>query len=118
MIDDAVLAAIARAIADDGDVELALAALRRTDPLLRGAASRRLRGAHADALLATRVKPGTEGAGHALRLAYLLLCSALPPRAVRDDVAAVEAAYEAARAARPLPRAGPWWPAPSPPPSP
>ncbi len=79
MIDDAVLAALARALAGDGDLEAALAALRRGDPLLRGAAGRRLREAHADALLATQVRQGREGARHALRLAYLLVLRALPP---------------------------------------
>ena len=110
MIESAVLDAIARVIAEDGGVERALALLRRGDPLLRGASSRRLREAHADALLATRLKQGPEAAGHALRLTYLLLLRALPPRAVRDDVDAIGAAYEAARAARPTPSAGRWWP--------
>jgi hypothetical protein len=110
MIDDAVLAALAGAVEQDGDVELSLAALRRVDPLLRDQARRRLRDAHADALLATRVKQDPEGARHALRLTYLLVAGELPPRASRDDVAAIGAAFAAAHAARPPARGGFWWP--------
>ncbi len=102
MIDDAVLAALARALELGGGVEDARAALRRADPLIRGAATRRLRAAHAEALLATHVKEGP----HGLRLAYLLVARALPPPRVCDDVAAVEAAYAAA--ARPA-HPGRWW---------
>src|SRR5277367_5333956 len=101
MIDDAVLMAVASALErGGGDVDAARIALRRVDPLLRSAARRRLREAHADALLATRVKHGPEGARHGLRLTYLLVARALPPARERDDVAAVAMAYDAARAAR------------------
>jgi hypothetical protein len=110
MIDAAVLAAIARALEQDGDVDLARAALRRADPLLRGPALRRLRGAHADALLATGAPQDPEGLRHALRFAYLLIARVEPPKA-RGDLAAVAAAYEAERASRPV-RAGPRWPTP------
>lgn len=114
MIDDAVLTAVASALDRGGDVDAAQSALRRVDPLLRSSARRRLREAHADALLVTRVKHGPEGARHGLRLTYLLVARALPPRGERDDVAAVEAAYEATRAARSAGRrrgrAGFWWP--------
>ena len=112
MIDRAALAAIARAVEHGGDLDTALAALSRVDPLLRAAARRRLRGAHADALLATQEKHA-DGGLHALRLAYLCIVRALPARAARDDIVAVTAAYDDARAllrARaPLP-AGFWWP--------
>ena len=106
MIDDAVLAAIARALDQGGGVDEARAALRRTaDPLIRDAAARRLRAAHADAVLATTVKDGT----HALRLAYLRIAVArAPPPGPVDDVAAVEAAYAAAREGRPA-GGGRWW---------
>src|SRR5262245_29586510 len=110
MIDEAVLAAIARAVEKDGDVEQALAELRRADPFLRGSARRRLREAHADAQTATRVKQGPEAARHTLRLAYLLVARALPARAARDDVAAVEAAFSRAVAAHPQAHASFWWP--------
>jgi hypothetical protein len=103
MIDALVLAAIAHAVDHDGDADLALAALRRADPLLRGAASRRLRAAHADALLAVADK---HDALHALRVAYLQVARIAAPAA---DVAAVEAAFAEARARCRSPSRF-WWP--------
>jgi hypothetical protein len=100
MIDRLALAALARAVDADGDLDTAGEALDRADPLLRGAARRRLREAHADALLATSAPRADEGR-HALRLAYLSLARALPPAEERDDVPAVDAAFTAARALRP-----------------
>jgi hypothetical protein len=107
VIDALALAALARAVDGGGDVDTAHAILGRADPLLRAAARRRLRTAHADALLAARDQHADEGR-HALRLAYLMLARALPARHARDDVAAVQAAYEEARARRPA-RGGFWW---------
>ena len=110
MIDRAALAALARAVEHGGDLDSASAALARVDPLLRAAARRRLRVAHADALLATREKRA-DGGRHALRLAYLLLAGAPPAPGARDDVEAVTAAYEAARARHGAPATlGFWWP--------
>jgi hypothetical protein len=108
MIDRAALAAVARAVEHGGDIDAATAAVAQADPWLRSAARRRLRAAHADALLATREKHA-DGGRHALRLAYLLLARALPARGARDDVEAVTAAYDEARARRPA-TAGFWWP--------
>jgi hypothetical protein len=108
-VDGAVLWAIARAIEQGGEVDVALAALRGLDPLLRGSARRRLREAHADAQLATRVRQGADGARHVLRLAYLLVAGVLPARAARDDPSAIEAAYDEACRARPAPRMTVWW---------
>lgn len=108
MIDALALAAIARAVDLGGDVDGASAALGRADPLLRAAARRRVRAAHAEALLMTRVKHA-DGGLHALRLAYLHLGRALPEPSERDDVAAVEAAFTAARARRSGGGGGLWW---------
>jgi hypothetical protein len=110
MIDQAVLAAVAAAVDRGGDLDRALAELRRVDPLLRGAARRRLRAAHADALLSTPIKQGPEAGCHALRLTYLLIARAIPSRAARGDVAAIEAAFTSARASRRPARQAPWWP--------
>lgn len=103
MIDARVLAAIAHAVDHGGDEDLALATLRRADPLLRAAAARRLRAAHADALLAV---PDPRDAPHALRVAYLLVARVAAPA---HDVAAVEAAFAEARALWAAP-ARLWWP--------
>jgi hypothetical protein len=109
MIDAAVLAALADAVDRGGDLDRALAEIGRVDPLLRGTVRRRLRAAHADALLAGPVNgPGAEG--HALRLAYLMVARAIPPRAARRDVAAVEAVFAEARAARAAGGRALWWP--------
>ncbi|APR87410.1 hypothetical protein A7982_12759 [Minicystis rosea] len=108
MIDALALAALARAVDHDGDVDVACAAIGRGDPMLRAAARRRVRAAHADALLAARDKHA-DGGRHVLRLAYLSLARALPDEEERHDVAAVTAAFDAARALRPAP-SGFWWP--------
>src|SRR5580704_12259582 len=105
----AALAALAAAIEQGGDVDVAYAALRRADPLLRGAARRRVRAAWADACLSTRVKHGEEGERHTLRIAYLLVAGSPPYTATIDDVAAVEATFERARATRPVAPGGFWW---------
>jgi hypothetical protein len=110
MIDDAVRAALERALGSDPRIEAATAALRRVDPMLRGAARRRLREVVADAQVATQLRQGPDAERHALRLAYLLLSRALPSRAARDDVDAVEAAYEAERTGRGATRFAVWWP--------
>jgi len=105
VIDPLALAALARALDHDGDLDAAHAALGRVDPLLRAAARRRVRTAHADALLATRDQRADDGR-HALRLAYLMIARAVPGDL--DDVAAVNAAYDEARASRPGPGRV-WW---------
>lgn len=107
MIDALALSAIARALDHGGDVDAACAELRRDDPLLRGPAKRRVRAAHADALIATHEKHA-DGGRHALRIAYLALAKAPATPEEVDDVGAVSAAYDAARALRPSKRHF-WW---------
>lgn len=104
-----VLAAIARAVDRGGSIDEALAALSRVDPLLRSGARRRLREAHADAVLATtRSSQGEQGALHVMRVTYLHAARAVPGPDQIDDAVAVAAAYEEARAhTRPAPRL--WW---------
>lgn len=106
MIDAVALAALARALDHEGDADLAAGAIGRADPILRSAARRRLRRAHADALLATQERHA-DGGRHALRVAYLMISGAPPADA--DDVAATAAVYAEARAKRGA--AMPfWWP--------
>ncbi|MFT3769570.1 MAG: hypothetical protein QM820_29390 [Minicystis sp.] len=107
MIDALALAALARAVDHDGDLDAACADLRRVDPILRAAARRRVRAAHADALLAVRDKQA-DGGRHVLRLAYLFLAGVLPEDADRDDVDAVAVAFDTARALHPAPGRF-WW---------
>jgi hypothetical protein len=111
MASRAVLAAIARAVDRGGSIDEAFAALSGIDPLLRSGARRRLREAHADAVLATpgwRSGQGEHGALHVMRVTYLYAARAVPGPDQIADALAVAAAYEAARAhMKPAPRL--WW---------
>ena len=106
MIEALVRTALAGAIARGGDLDLALALLRRGDPLLRPSARRRLRAVHAEALLATHDKHA-EGGCHVLRLAFLLLAGPLDPRLEPNNIEAVARAFHEAHAHAPAAR--PFW---------
>jgi hypothetical protein len=102
------LAAIARAIDEHGDVDVAYRALARLDPLARGRARRLVRETYLDALGSTAHR-GPENALHALRIAYLSLARTPVDPGLLDDPAAVAEAYAAARRARPYGFSKIWW---------
>src|SRR6185312_13443377 len=100
MIDAAVLAAIAAAVDRGGSLDRALAEIDDA----RGAAGTGPPPSRAPG------GPGPEAEPHALRLSYLMIARAIPPRAARRDVATVEAAFAEARAEHPGPTRAFWWP--------
>ena len=110
MIDGVLLAAIARAVERGGEIDEALAALSRIDPMLRSMARRRLRESYADALLATPIaRKGEQGALHVMRVTYLFAARAAPEEGQIEDVSVVAAAYEVARARATASSPRLWW---------
>ena len=96
----AALAAVARAVAVGGDIDVANAALERHDPLRRRGARRLVRDAYVDALVSTQIKKGNDANRHVMRLAYLILAREPPDAAITDDPDATLAVYDRARAGR------------------